>query len=726
MEEIEVGTINGTKKETVLFVDEFVNCNYMYDIIETKKRNMYTRYITVFGTFDIECTTIEPPIEKFHKGKPVYKYSPFGFMYQWQFCINETVVFGRTWNEFLLLLKCIHDYFKLDECTKFVIYVHSLAYEFQFMKDFLQIDSVFARKKRKPLKVSTLDGFEFRCSYFLSNMSLAKLCENYGAIHYKKIDTYDYRKIRLPSTPLTSIEKDYCYCDVRGLHESVTNLIDWTGYNIATVPMTSTGFVRNEVRKNVLSNKANQKVLKRCEFNMHIYEILNRMFRGGDTHANRFFSAYLFDETVYTVDRASSYPHVQMTQKFPMGQWQNATRKVTDNFKYFDAYVYKKDPDGELDEMYDKSCIIHIAFKNIRLKEDQPTPYIDAAHILHYIKDGKDYEKYMDNGRLIYINDGWIELYLTDIDYQIIDREYDWDSIKLFKFYICRRDYLPLEYRQSILEYFEGKCKLKDVEGKEYEYMKSKNSLNGIFGMACLDILADRILFENNLWDIDDNFDKEAELKKVWKSYNLFQSYAWGIWVTAYARFALHEMIWILKITNHIYNDTDSCKFLEYDKFKDKIEQLNKEIIEKNESMDLVPKCEINGRIFYMGVWEMEKNYEKFITFGAKKYAYNQEGEFYITVSGMNKEKGAKSIGCIENFQIGKTYHDVGRTTSWFNDDCIHYIEVEGEKILTASNIGVLDTTYSLGITDEYLNVIETTQNCNLKNRMKGDSAGWN
>lgn len=42
-----------------------------------------------------------------------------------------------------------------------------------------------------------------------------------GVTHYKLVDTYDYRKIRTPLTPLTEIEQGYCYNDVRGLCECI-------------------------------------------------------------------------------------------------------------------------------------------------------------------------------------------------------------------------------------------------------------------------------------------------------------------------------------------------------------------------------------------------------------------------------------------------------------------------------------------------------------------------
>ena len=72
----------------------------------------------------------------------------------------------------------------------------------------------------------------------------------------------------------------------------------------------------------------------------------------------------------------------------------------------------------------------------------------------------------------------------------------------------------------------------------------------------------------------------------------------------------------------------------------------------------------------------------------------------------MSKSKGAEAVHCIKNFQIGRTYSNIGRTTSWYNDIKPHEITIEGCTFTTASNIGVLETTYTLGVTNEYWDLI--------------------
>ena len=140
-------------------------------------------------------------------------------------------------------------YLKTSDSKRAVVYVHNLSYEFQFMKDFIEFDEIFARDAHKVMKCYAYKyGIEFRCSYFLSNMSLAKFCENSeGVIHYKLVDTYDYKKMRTPSTPMSITEKGYCYNDVRGLCECIRSLRKED--NLAEIPLTSTGYVRREFRR---------------------------------------------------------------------------------------------------------------------------------------------------------------------------------------------------------------------------------------------------------------------------------------------------------------------------------------------------------------------------------------------------------------------------------------------------------------------------------------------
>ena len=99
-------------------------------------------------------------------------------MYQWQMCVEGVVIFGRTWKEFQNLLRFLEKAFFLSSKRKLVVYVHNLSFEWQFLYNFVHVNNVFATDTHKVLKATADDFFEFRCSYYLSNMSLAKFVEN--------------------------------------------------------------------------------------------------------------------------------------------------------------------------------------------------------------------------------------------------------------------------------------------------------------------------------------------------------------------------------------------------------------------------------------------------------------------------------------------------------------------------------------------------------------------
>ena len=124
----------------------------------------------------------------------------------------------------------------------------------------------------------------------------------------------------------------------------------------------------------------------------------------------------------------------------------------------------------------------------------------------------------------------------------------------------------------------------------------------------------------------------------------------------------------------------------------------------------------VNDKLFMLGQFDSENQkgkayaYDKFITLGAKKYAYEINGKIGVTVSGLDKKKGAAELSAgrgLLDFINGKVFNDSGRTVAYFNTMPIHEINVNGCSIITGSNIAIVDTTYTLGITDTMLNIID-------------------
>lgn len=677
MKTLKVETVDGISRETVYEIRELSLLRHNMECKESKKRGI--TYLEIPCAFDIETTNI---YEKDANGNIITEKRPFAFMYHWQFCINNEVCFGRTWEEFQILLNELSRRMDLDNHRHLVIWCHNLHFEFQFFRRFVKIIDGFYKEDRAPLKVVIDGGIEFRDSYILSNMSLQKFCENEpGVIHYKLSgDDYDYDKIRTPKTEMTDYELAYCYNDVRGLVECIASRMKED--TLAQMPMTSTGYVRRDARNAIRKNKKNRQIFKACALSPELYTQCRAAFRGGDTHANiRMADQILHDVDSYDIQ--SSYPACMMINKFPSSAF----------FKIKTSTFFNRD-------LSDYALLLHVRFCDVKYIGACGIPYIALAKCTALTSD-----RIIDNGRVLYA--GIVEMIITDIDLEIILSEYNFSDMYINSVYASR--YAPLndEYKSVIMEYFTGKTALKGVPGKEYEYMKSKNKLNALYGMMCQRIDHDQTTYDGHDF-VTTAAVLDEQIEKYYKSHNSFLSYQHGVWVTAHARKRLRDMLQTVR-KDVVYCDTDSIKCINghIEDFEKKNMQLQEEA--KNAGAYAEDK---NGNVQYMGVWEHEtkkEKYSEFKTLGSKKYVYMQGDHCVSTVAGVNKRTGSDffyKYG-IDKFKNGTIIKNSGHLTAFYNDDEIHTIEINGEKITTAANLALVDNTYTLGVTDEYLDLLE-------------------
>lgn len=646
-------------------------------IIKSGKHKIYQRHPM---TFDIETSKIPTDDEGHYQA----------FMYIWQVCIEGNVVFGRRWEELQEFMQNVVDAYKLSEEERVVVYVHNLSFEFQFIQDYFKFTDVFAMASRSILTAKT-DHLEFRCSYKLSNMSLAKFIENTpNTLHYKGVDDLDYATVRTPDTELTEVEYGYCFNDVKGLYECVMELLKED--NIATIPLTSTGYVRRDCRNAMNKNKNNRKMFLRSRLTLLQYKLLRECFRGGNTASDRYLTNLIL-KIVGSYDLSSSYPFQMIAREYPLGKWN-----------------YGVIPDiNTLEEYNSKYCTIaRYSFKNIRLRDEKPIPYIPQSKCLAL---GDNREIY--NGRILHAD--FLTISMTNIDFDIVKEQYEYDDLAVEEFHYSRKGLLPKELRDTIMYYFEKKSELKGDEEHYYEYMKSKNKLNSIYGMTVTNILNTEIEYHDGEYTEKKMTEEEMQeaLDKYYKNHRSFLNYSWGVFVTAYARRELEDGLNIAGLDT-IYCDTDSVKFIgNHDKeFEAYNERLNKECEEKG----IRNYTEVNGKRFYMGIFDKEKGYDEFITLGAKKYAFLQNGKLGITVSGLSKKKGAEELekkGGLRRFQRNEVFYNSGRTIAQYNSAEVHDITVNGCTFSTASNLAIVDTTYTLGITDTMLDIIERLQGGN-------------
>lgn len=667
------------------------------ECVKVKGKKARTLY-NLACAFDIETTSI--PHYKMVKGQVIVDSAKsYGFMYHWQFAINDSVIFGRTWEEFQNLLKRLQESLLIGYANRYlVVYCHNLAFEFQFAKSFLHFNDVFARKKRQPIIARCAEGIEFRCSYYLSNMSLQKFCETTQNVsHGKVVGGLDYDKIRLPSTELTALEKIYCYNDVVGITECIRQKMIEDG-DISKIPMTSTGYVRRDFRKAVQSNPRNIDRIRKSALDAKLYIMCKEAFRGGNCHANAYYADALLED-VQSMDIQSSYPYVMFAKKFPSTKFVKAEVKTIEELQAF------------LDEY---AMLFRVTLYNVRAKKHTYIPYIPIA---------KCYSRkrvIADNGRILFAKE--ISLTITDIDWKIIKDTYDIEEISIGDCYISKYDYLPKELRQELLQYFEMKTKLKD--GDKYLYNKAKNRFNASYGMMVTDIVNPNIQYDpvSDEWleekDVLGNNRIENEkntsdmslintaLYKYYRSNKSFLSYQHGIWVTAWARYRLQQGINALG-KHIIYCDTDSCKYFYTKDSVTIFKELNDEVQREIAELDIKPIVYYKGKTYVCGEWEDDGHYKRFKTCGAKKYVCEyDDGHIVVTVSGLNKKKASEYIQQIgiENFKTGLVFEPKvsGRLSAVYKDVGVHKVTINGETFTSGSNVALCPVSYTLGLTDDY------------------------
>lgn len=527
-----------------------------------------------------------------------------------------------------------------------------------------------------------------RCSYLHSNMTLAKFMNAMGVEELKqKLTGFDYDIKRYPWTALTDEELRYCINDVMGLTQALKNEMEKDGDTLLTVPMTSTGYVRRDIRKAVA--KCGKDTIKGLFPDYEVYSILRKAFRGGDTHANRAYTGDILTE-VKSVDRSSSYPDVLINEQYPVSEFQHVPRETLTQGQY-ETLIESG-----------KAVVCCVEFENLSLKN----PSFGCPYLSYDKADGiRTFTK--DNGRVLRAD--YCKYYITDVDYKIISRCYKWDKLTVSHCYTSRYGNIPKPIKTAIMDYYHAKTQLKGVD--EYYYMKSKNKLNSIYGMSAQDPGKIMTLFTGSIFatqlEVDETYTKEKAFEDGVSHATL--PYQWGVWTTAHARARLQDMIHIVG-DGFVYCDTDSVKYIDLTgDMERKIAEYNAEhrkIAIANNAFSTDPK----GVTHYLGDYEVDGKCDRFRTWGAKKYAYEVDGKLSVTIAGVGKKAGAIELsenGGLEAFKPGFIFKAAGGTESVYNDDISKETEIDGHKLKITSNICIRPSTYTVSIAQDYMELLD-------------------
>ena len=675
--------------------------------------------------YDFETQEIRESVDDLPK-QEAERFEKCACMYSWCFGINGLCVHGRTWKQFIDFCAKVQRAYGLEPNKRhLIVYVHNLSFEMQFFRCWLDWVNVFAVRERTPLKALCSYGIEFRCSMLLSGYTLQKTCEHLQKYKIQKlVGDLDYRKLRHSRTLLTQEELSYIVNDVLGVMAYIQELIEERG-SILRIPLTKTGFIREFVRNKCYWNKKSHSKDTENKYTNYRalmksltidgedeYSLLKAAFHGGMVHAN-FYNANKLLDNVSSYDFTSSYPAVIVSEKFPMSKGKKVEPKSEKEF-----YTYLR--------CY--HCVFDVTFFGLKaiLKADNPISVSKCITI-------EDYEE--NNGRII---DAEIaRIAITNIDFEVYEKFYSWESMTINKMYIYRRGYLPRDFVLAVLELYQNKTILKGVEGKEAEYQFSKENLNSCFGMCVTDICRVENTYENGEW-----IQKEPNIEESIAQYNespkRFLSYVWGIFITSFAlRNLASGLICCSKHKgkysgDYCYCDTDSVKILHHERYKWYFEAYNKQIEGKlkaacshhNIPFEMCAPKTKDGKTKMLGVWDYEGTYKHGKFLGAKRYCVELEsGEHVITIAGVNKKVAIPALEAKASRE-GKDFFDfITYDYTFEKDECgkllhsyldsprkgvfVDYRGIRG-RFEERSMVHLEPTTYKMSITEDYLSLLNS------------------
>lgn len=645
----------------------------------------YTNFY--FMALDIETSKEMSYDEKLNKYMPVKTWLSYGVckLYDIKGITHKTCKF-REWDT----LKSFFDTLAYKFKKKLICFVHNLAFEFDFIIKNISKPKKFICNSTHSAISATIEEYrlEFRCTYQLSREPLEKIGEMFDL---PKLDS-GYRTI-YPDDEVTTEEWDYCERDCDILVPYILNELK-TYKLINRIPLTSTGKVRTEMKELIGSDIPDWDLMppENC------YHALDRAFRGAITTSNPQFTGRLITRPVKSFDEKSKYPGVMLCKEYPY-----TIEKMED---------FKQDTYNEY-----KFWIGKVRFNYIRSK-------FEWGHISANTCERVDiFSCDIFNGKILF--SGSIDIYITNIDLQLITETYTYRSIEFLEFYPCKKySRLPNHFIELIKKYAQPKYEigklLKEMEKQgldetsEYKelhrsYMESKAKLNGIYGMMVQKLIQEEFV-------IDDNFNWHI-VRKPYKQIpnkHLYRNFLYGIFITSYSRYDLVMNIVYNCPHTFVYCDTDSIKYIDTGV---EFEDVNDEI---PDFLSDLPYLKGFNR------FEEEPTYSKFLTYGAKKYAFEKNGHFGFTVAGLPKSTSIKNfdefkLGTVyRNCKLGKRYiyHRKATDIDLITQEVIGVYDID-DNTYGNGGIALFETDYKLDMTKNDLIYLERNKKRWLKDAIQ-------
>lgn len=634
------------------------------------------------------------------------------WVYQWAVKFKSTYIYGRKPSEFIQLLTYLAEAYQLRGDKKIIMYIHNSAYDLQFLKHYLKeydptID--FFMLDNHSILICEVLGFRIVCSYKLTNLSLAALSKNYANKYIKASGEIDYKLIRYQDSELNEKDWYYMFSDVAAQYDGIRGYLDTMGYKYAyEAPFTSTGFVRGDCRKASRATDDWRKEFQISALNLEQYNLCRWGFMGGVCIASFLYAGQTIrSDDLGHLDFRSSYPCSQLTDYMPKGKpmW----------------FGPVDDMDTFRDLLNTFCCVFVFTAHEIHIKPGVTAPAIPSSKCVG-LK-----EPVRINGKVVYAKE--LSIAITELDFYWIEKQYTFEGMQIRNMLIFERGEVPEWFRREVMTYYKQKQSLKHEN--PLLYAKSKNFLNGIYGMTATALIRpdinmdeDLIASTKDLTPEERTKEDESKLRKYYKSYNNFMPYQYALWTTARSRYRLYEMIEAAGYENFLYCDTDSIFYIKTPENEKRMQIFKEECI----------KRAIDHHAYigtdYLGEPTTEPPIRAFRALHSKCYAMEElneksgEYELKVVIAGIPKKatkwvKGkpititnAEELGSIDNLADGFKFEHCGGTRAIYLEDPKRIEFINGHKTELASSViiediekVISDTMYSIE-NNEFINML--------------------
>lgn len=620
------------------------------------------------GDFNFKCTNLKYDEKDATYNKAYLALIPAGFdietyeqfMYIWTFTLRDLTIIGYTWDDFRKLLSILKKALNLfrdidithhrDGTTStnvhaikaLPIFIHYLEFEYAFLRSEINISEkpfYLDKSEHDPLYVLSDESFVFIDSYKVFPMKLEDVAKTYCITQKSHDLDYDKPRNYEDAKHLTEKELDYCVKDTQILSELMQYTFKNYFLKYGKMPMTQNQIIKSIIKKEYRDiydamTKEEQKEyiqkIKQTFLDQYQYEFMRiDGFRGAYCASS--FNESSKGEIVIGADITSDYCSIILHKKFPMGEYEPAT--WPDLNEVLDYYCEEF------------CCQLRIRFINLRCKSNNKLVKLETrSKVATFLPNGdvpytrQEQEKARlsvetnSSGRIARAAN--IVCSITEVDFELYKKVYEWDSLEVLEIQYTLADYLPDYVRNSAIKLYEEKSKLKKAgKTKSPEYKAAKRLVSNVYGAMVQRI--DEYLFNSS-----------AERWKA-KCLNNILRPQWGVYVTAYARSILVNIILAVGEDCWLYSDTDSIYFIATEKSKKVIDLYNMK--QKAENAIMCKELGLDYKLFDdLGCFDDESSKNKVIhhfkTIGVKSYLYyytdneHPDGAFELVLSGIPEE----------------------------------------------------------------------------------------